>query len=795
MKKFLLFVPVLLLWACQSQPGQGSFPAESAIFGLKSPIQLKYQDQNVLEMRDFFPDPSGLDSVSCPDGLKCTLTADKETLVVTRTGQPALLSVFTFWYQKSPYTVLSRWPDKVDHTFTLADPEHQYSQVQVKGSFNGWNPSNTVLKFENGAWTASAQFDPGTYQFLFVADGVEMRDPLSTDSVPNGFGNWNTQLRIMPSVEGTPVHLFTSRIENGQIIVGMEGQEKELFVLWENHRLEGKYLRRQKGGEIMISLPDQAKTMPRSTLRVYALSEAGISNDLFIPLENGQPYKQITQVKRQDKHSQILYFLLVDRFLNGDPGNDAPLQDKRVFPRANYHGGDLAGVIKQIDIGFFSDLGVNTIWLSPISQNPLSAYQEFPEPRRWYSGYHGYWPISSSKVDTRFGTSDELKTLIEKAHQKKMNVVLDFVSNHVHQEHPLYQKHPEYATQLNLPDGRKNIRLWDEYRLTTWFDTFLPSLDFANPEVLELQSDSALFWAQNYELDGFRHDATKHIPTPFWRTLTRKLRNEVMIPQNRPFYQVGETFGSRELIGDYVGPGLMDGQFDFNLYFDARNAFANKTSSLNDLSRSLQESMNWYGSHSLMANITGNHDLARFMSLASGDLRWDEDDKEAGWQREIGVTDLNAYYRLRQLTAFIMTIPGVPVIYYGDEFGMPGAGDPDNRRPMLWDTDLDNDQYWLKNETRRLVNLRGFHLPLIYGDFQLLESSDSSLVYARTWFDECVVVAFNKSEKEEVIRFELPERFAGVQFLSNFKGDAMVNGRNVAARISPLGIEVFLGKK
>ena len=156
--------------------------------------------------------------------------------------------------------------------------------------------------------------------------------------------------------------------------------------------------------------------------------------------------------------------------------------------------------------------------------------------------------------------------MITTAHENNKNVLLDYVANHVHLEHPVYQQHPEWATDLYLPDSTLNTEKWDEYRLTTWFDTHLPTLDLENPLVYEAMSDSALYWFENFEIDGFRHDATKHIPEVFWRTLTRKLKQRVMIPENRSIYQIGETYGNAELIGSYVNSGQMDAQFDFNFF-------------------------------------------------------------------------------------------------------------------------------------------------------------------------------------------------------------------------------------
>ena len=170
-------------------------------------------------------------------------------------------------------------------------------------------------------------------------------------------------------------------------------------------------------------------------------------------------------------------------------------------------------------------------------------------------------------------------------------------------------------------------------------------------------------------------------------SLTRKLK---AIDPTASFYQIGETYGSPELISSYVNSGMLDAQFDFNLYEEANSAFNGVSGgTLSRVLSVMQSSLKVYGSHHLMGNISGNHDKPRFMALASGDLVPGEDSHAAGWTREIGITDSAAYDRLALFHAFNMTIPGVPVIYYGDEIGMTGGNDPDCRRMMRFDDQLD----------------------------------------------------------------------------------------------------------
>ena len=328
-----------------------------------------------------------------------------------------------------------------------------------------------------------------------------------------------------------------------------------------------------------------------------------------------------------------------------------------------------------------------------------------------------------------------------------MNIILDYVSNHVHVENPIYKQHPEWASILDLPDGRKNIRIWDEHRLTTWFDLFIPTIDFSIPEAIELMTDSALYMLNKYKIDGFRHDATKHIPYSFWRALTKKIKLDSL-----NVYQVGETFGTRELIGNYVGNGLLDGQFDFNLYFDLRTILAKDESSLVDLARSLDKSIQYYGMQSLMGNISGNHDIPRFISYAGGALSFQEDEKKAGWSRDIQVLDTLGYKRLGLLMAINFTIPGIPVVYYGDEIGMPGAGDPDNRRPMQFDS-LNEHQIVLKETVAYLSKLRSEHMALMYGTMNIEVSEKDILVYSRRYLDEEIVIFINKSNELKEIEW------------------------------------------
>ena len=601
-------------------------------------------------------------------------------------------------------------------------------------------PSYQVLSAENGLLTLVGDLTLSVLSATDKESGIQYDIPVTPQS------NYE-------------VGLVTKSFTDSTITIGVlnDYEHLQFRVLWQDTRATEYINYEQYGTEATLTIePAWRESKGRSFIRVYAMGDGKRLNDLLIPLENGKVVSDVAQLTRHDDQAQVLYSLMIDRFHNGNKANDWKMNSPEVLDIVDYQGGDIAGITQKIKEGFFTELGINTIWISPITQNPWDAWgmNKFPNGNKYdntktytkFSGYHGYWPIFTTEVEKRFTTEEELHEMLAVAHEHGLNVILDYVANHMHINSPTLQAHPDWHTDSILPDGRRNFELWDEARLTTWFDVHIPTLDLERPEVCSPMTDSALVWLDKFAFDGFRHDACKHIPLNYWRELGAKMKQRY---PNRHIWMIGETYGDPSLIGSYVKSGMLNSQFDFNIYHTAIDVLGKPEQSLQKMHETVMQSLSAYGSHHTMGNISGNHDKCRFISLAGGAVSWNENDKAAGWEREIGVTadgnpekEEQAYKAAMLLEVINLTIPGVPCIYQGDEYGEAGANDPDNRHMMKFNG-LTERQQQFRNEVQQLVQLRRNSLPLIYGEYIPVEVTDSKWVFDRIYMGETVRVTID----------------------------------------------------
>lgn len=478
----------------------------------------------------------------------------------------------------------------------------------------------------------------------------------------------------------------------------------------------------------------------KHTLRVQVANDAGAALEVTVPV-----WVEPAPFQWPDA---VMYFAFVDRFANGDPGNDGGDACIDADDPARWMGGDWKGLLEKIEGGWFDALGVNTLWVTAPADNPSGCFNGDLQGKT-YTAYHGYFPKSLTDPEEHFGTMDELKAVVTAAHARGMRVLVDLVANHVHDQHPLYGAHKDWFYPY-FQCG------FEEKPIECWFQPYLPDIDYTQDDAVETFTDMAVWWVREADLDGFRVDAVKHVHSNFLLTLRWKL-DQLSKPAGVDLYLVGETFvgdwggggGPNEgTIKAYVGKQQLHGQFDFPLYWRLLQTLARNEAPLSGLGQLLVESAGFYGPDAIMATFLGNHDVPRFISHASGDIgdMWGNGSKEQGYDNPPGAPGSSApYERLRLAWTFLFTQTGIPLVYYGDEIGIPGAGDPDNRRMMQFDG-LSADQQSTIEHIGKLATVRAEHPALRTGSTSVLSSDADTLLLSRSLGGDTVLVAINRGD-------------------------------------------------
>ena len=468
-----------------------------------------------------------------------------------------------------------------------------------------------------------------------------------------------------------------------------------------------------------------------------------------------------------DWRDAVIYFAFVDRFLDGDPSNNCAVAGVS-GAAADYQGGDWAGLARKLDEGYFTDLGVNTLWLTVPLDNPAHRGRGVGGDARYYSGYHGYWPVfdrvnpAELQAEGCFGTLAELKALVAKAHEKGVNVLFDYAMVHAHASSEVVSRHAEWFWPNNNGRGGDCICgqgcSWDALpeRERCWFTDYLPHWNFTNAAARSYSVTNAVEWAKQTGIDGFRIDAIKHVDVSWLTELRGRLEREVVGTQSpRPrFYMVGETydFGSRETLRAYVDPATkLDGQFDFPARRHLVEGVLMRTMRLSDMVAFLDGNDGFYGPGAVMSTFIGNHDLPRIIHLAANSRLWGDnqyaDGKDRAWSTPpIGApSEREAYERLANGFALLATLKGAPLVYYGDELGLPGAGDPDNRRAMPW-SEVGPHAIWLRDRVAKLFHIRADHPSLRRGTRETLALTADAWLFRVATTGDTVYVAMNRGD-------------------------------------------------
>ena len=634
-----------------------------------------------------------------------------------------------------------------DATLTYRPPS-PVSSVDVAGEFNGWAPASMEGPDDDGYYTATLpDLAPGDYAYKYLHDGTWEGAPPASAWAKWLDGNENRKLPhgdcalpLLQTVsasggaDGVQAEIQFARAAGGAAL------DPASVVVTLGDSPNAADIDAETG---VISLDVSGLSPGKYSLRVTAADVDGNraeNEPLFVPLwVEAEPFRW---------DDGLIYFVFTDRFRNGDGANDLEGSIGGVEDRANYQGGDFLGVIHAIEDGYFERLGANVLWLTPVYENPNTPWLAADGVHN-FTGFHGYWPVDSLAVETRLGdgggdSADRLQELIDAAHERGIRVMFDLVLNHVHQDHTWVQQHPEWfgGGCVCGTDGCG----WEERPLDCWFTDYLPDLDYRNHWIVEQQLADTLRLVETYDADAVRVDAAKHMDHVIMRSLRKSLRVEFERNGGAEVYVVGETFTGGDGHGDimeYVSPDELDGQFDFPLFWSIREAFAHD-GSFQALEDKVVQGEAAYGG-ATMSPFLGNHDIPRFTTEAAGN-----DDGPWGWTEDWmagggdTVTQWDLINRTSMGFAFTLTQPGAPLLYYGDEIGLAGAGDPDNRRFMTFEPYLSANQAELLGRLEAIGQTRAASLALRRGARRSLWVDDDLLVYALVEGEDVAIVAMNK---------------------------------------------------
>ena len=508
----------------------------------------------------------------------------------------------------------------------------------------------------------------------------------------------------------------------------------------------------------------------RHTLRVEARDTDGFAAEaLYLPFWTDDPGWE----------SGVLYFAFVDRFSNGDLSLDS--SENTSWELTDYLGGDWVGLTDRLD--YLVDLGVTALWITAPQDNPAGAWGS--DCGEDYSGYHGYWPASTDALEPHFGTEEDLRELIDEAHARGLRILVDWVGNHVHTDHDWWQEQPDWFNESYICDEDEDgdgVSNWDQRPETCWFDSFLPDLRYTEVGPLVASVDAAMAFLKEWEIDGYRVDAVKHMPQSVYANLQARIRAEVEHTDaggDEDFYTVGETFTTdRSQVGAYIGETQLDAQFDFPLYYDILSRLGRNEGEIWQLEEAAQASeVEFYPA--TMSTFLGNHDVERFIAHAEGaveSLYGDGACPDGSVRMDTAAPDSDEpYERLRLAWTWLMTREGLPLVYYGDEYGQPGYHDPDNRQEMRFPGELSSREADTLFHVCVLANGRALWPPLSKGSRRIWMGYDplagfyQSDLLAWTRVDGQggqVLVALNRDESDIFLRNTI--EWAGIKPGSEF---------------------------
>jgi glycosidase len=632
------------------------------------------------------------------------------------------------------YTFVKR---RVTFKFKPPYPAHK---VTLAGTFNGWDKWATPMKKDSlGIWRVTLILEEGIYQYKFVVDGTSwFPDPHSDDYAPDGFGGKNSVIYVDTRYEEVILKrgdgLFVKELllhDMGKISFTNRIHPDSLLIRFRTASEDVEEVLLLKDG-----LSIQMKRVYESFLYEYYEAMFYLENPLLLYLfkiRDGNRWlyygrgginsleKFVLDISRiqvfytpQWVEDAVFYQIFPERFWNGDPANDPPgtkpWKYEVLTPPKGwfvFYGGDLWGIIEKVD--HLLELGINAVYLNPIFSSPSN---------------HKYDIIDYLNVDPHFGGNDAFDSLIKVFKRYGIRIILDGVFNHTSDEHPFFQdivrRGPDspywnwyIIKKWPFPEKFDNNNKPIDYYECWWGFGDLPKLNYSNPEVRKYILEIGKYWIER-GIDGWRLDVPNEVPHNFWKDFRREIKSV-----NPDAYLVGEIWGD-------ASPWLEGDEFDAVMNYQLRELlFRFVVREEITPSKFLREFENLYFRYPPQAsrvlfNLLSSHDTERFLQAVEGNKG-----------------------KMEEAVFLLFTLPGTPVIYYGEEVGMLGGGDPDCRRPMIWDTLLQDGE--LFSYYKKLIRIRKENPALRRGSFEPVMLSPRILSFFRIKDRDTLLILLNSN--------------------------------------------------
>ncbi len=404
--------------------------------------------------------------------------------------------------------------------------------------------------------------------------------------------------------------------------------------------------------------------------------------------------------------NKVVYQIFPSRFATTQPVDKKLWYKAPITPMDDLHG-NLRGIIEHLD--YIKDLGIDVVYLTPIFKS---------------NSCHKYDTIDYYQVDPSFGTTEDLKELVQKSHERGMKVVLDAVYNHTGREFFAFQDILEKGEKSKYLDWYFIDELpprgeWGEIPNFKCFGYYggMPKLNLKNPEVEKYITDVACYWIKECDIDGWRLDVGDEISHFFWKRFRRAIK-----AVKKDMLIIGEIW---HYAGDFLEGDEWDTVMNYPFYLNLIDLLADEKISVSQFVQNLGylKGRLHKKCYPLMWNLIDSHDTARFLHLC-------KDNKK----------------KQHLAAAFQLLLPGMPMIYYGDEYAMPGANDPDCRRGMYWDEEYQDKEMfeWYK----RLLQVRKAHTCIVEGELAeaITRDEDETIVLIRKNGEETIALIFNCSD-------------------------------------------------